>query len=253
MDSLITFKDVSRNYYENKKLVVGIEDINFEVYPHEILSLLGPSGCGKTTILRLISSIIKPTRGKIFYQAKDISFARENGLIGLVPQSPTLLPNRTVENNIKLPLEIKKITDTGKVKELINLVGLKGFEKFYPHQLSGGMKQRVSIARALVYQPEILLMDEPFVSLDEIIREQLNLELINLQRRLNQTIVFVTHNIEEAVFISDRIIIMSTQPGRKIGEVRINLPKERSQTTRNTQEFFQEVKKIREILQKSYA
>lgn len=252
MEPLIIFKDVSRNYYENKKLVVGIDNVSFEVYPHQILSILGPSGCGKTTILRLISSILKPTKGEIFYQTKDISYARENGLIGLVPQAPTLLPNRTVETNIALPLEIKRIKDDKTISRFINLVGLKGFEKFYPHQLSGGMKQRVSIARALVYQPEVLLMDEPFASLDEIIREHLNLELINIQRRLKQTIIFVTHNIEEAAFISDRVIVMSTQPGKKIGEVKVNLPQNRNQELRNSQEFFQVTKQIRQLLEKSY-
>ncbi len=252
MEPLITFKNVSRSYYKNKKLLVGIDKINFKVYPRQILSILGPSGCGKTTILRLICSILEPTKGEILYQNKNISYARKKGLIGLVPQEPTLLPNRTVEDNISLPLEIKKIKDKKAVYQLINFVGLKGFEKFYPHQLSGGMKQRVSIARALVYEPEILLMDEPFASLDEIIRENLNLELINIQCRLKQTIVFVTHNIEEAVFISDRIIVMSTRPGKIIGEIQVDLPKERSQEIRSSQDFFQVVKQIRQLLGKNY-
>lgn len=251
MEPLITFKNVSRNYYENKKLLVGIDNISFEVYPCQILSILGPSGCGKTTILRLICSILEPTKGKILYQDKDISYARKNGLIGLVPQEPTLLPNRTIEANIALPLEIKKIKDKKAVYQLINLVGLKGFENFYPHQLSGGMKQRVSIARALVYEPEVLLMDEPFASLDEIIRENLNLELINIQRRLKQTIVFVTHNIEEAAFISDRIIVMSTRPGKIIEEIIVDLPQNRNQELRTSQEFFQVVKQIRRLLGKN--
>lgn len=169
-----------------------------------------------------------------------------------MPQSPTLLPNRTVYTNISLPLEIKKIKDGEVVDKFIDLVHLNGFEKFYPHQLSGGMKQRVSIARALVYEPELILMDEPFASLDEIIRENLNLELINIQRRLNPTIVFVTHDIEEATFISDRIIIMSSQPGKKIGEVKINLSRDRNRELRNSQDFFNTVKEIRKELNKSY-
>ncbi len=252
MESLITFKDVSRNYYENKKLLVGIDDISFEVYPYQILSILGPSGCGKTTILRLICNILEPTKGDIFYQDKNISYARKKGLIGLVPQEPTLLPHRTVEANITLPLEIRKIKNKEAVHRLIDLVGLKEFEKFYPHQLSGGMKQRVSIARALVYEPKVLLMDEPFASLDEIIRENLNMELINIQRRLKQTIIFVTHNIEEAAFISDRIIVMSTRPGRITGEIKVDLSQDRNQELRNSQEFFQVVKQIRQLLEKSY-
>ncbi len=252
MKPLIIFKDVSRNYYENKKLLVGIDRLNFEVYPHQILSILGPSGCGKTTILRLICGILEPTNGKILYQDKNVSYARKNGLIGLVPQEPTLLPNRTVEDNIALPLEIRKKKNKDAVYQFIDLVGLKGFEKFYPHQLSGGMKQRVSIARALVYDPEVLLMDEPFASLDEIIRERLNLELINIQRRLKQTIVFVTHNIEEAVFISDFIIVMSTKPGRIIGKIQVDMTRERSQEFRSSQDFFRVVKQIRRLLGKNY-
>jgi NitT/TauT family transport system ATP-binding protein len=252
MQPLVTFQNVSKKYIENKKIVIAIDNVSFEVYPHEVLSILGPSGCGKTTILRLIGNILEPASGKIFYKDQGISYARKNGLIGLVPQAPTLLPNRTVRANIFLPLEIKKIKDEIAVDEFIDLVHLKGFEKFYPHQLSGGMKQRVSIARALVYEPELILMDEPFASLDEIIRESLNLELINIQRRLKSTIVFVTHNVEEAVFISDRIIIMSSQPGKKIGEIKINLSDDRNCELRNSQDFFNIVKNVRNELNKSY-
>jgi len=252
MKPLITFKNVSRNYYENKKPLVAIDKLSFEVYPHQILSILGPSGCGKTTILRLICSILEPTEGEILYQNKNISYAREKGLIGWVPQEPTLLPYRTVEGNITLPLEIRKGKNKDAIYQLIDLVGLKGFEKFYPHQLSGGMKQRVSIARALADEPELLLMDEPFASLDEIIRENLNLELINIQRRLKQTIIFVTHNIEEAAFISDFIIVMSTRPGRIIGKIQVDMPRERSQEFRSSQDFFQIVKQIRQLLGKNY-
>lgn len=252
MQSLITFQNVSKNYYENKKTVIAINNISFEVFPHEILSILGPSGCGKTTILRLIGDIFKPTSGNIFYKDKDISYARKNDMIGLVPQAPTLLPNRTVGMNISLPLEIKKIDDKELVQKFINLVHLNGFEKFYPHQLSGGMKQKVSIARALVYEPELILMDEPFASLDEIIRENLNIELINIQRRLKSTIIFVTHDVEEAVFISDRIIVMSSQQEKKIGEMKIDLPRDRNNELRNSQEFFNIVKEVRKLLNKSY-
>lgn len=252
MKPLITFEDVSKNYYENKKLLVAIDKLSFEVYPHQILSIIGPSGCGKTTILKLICSILEPTEGEILYQNKNISYARENGLIGWVPQEPTLLPNRTVDGNIALPLEIRKGKNKDAIYQLIDLVGLKGFEKFYPHQLSGGMKQRVSIARALVYEPELLLMDEPFASLDEIMRENLNLALINIQRRLKQTIIFVTHNIEEAAFISDRIIVMSSRPGRLTGEIQVDLPRNRNQDVRSSQEFFQVVKQIRRLLGENY-
>ena len=252
MKPLIIFKNVSKNYYEDRKPFVAIDKINFEVYSNQILSILGPSGCGKTTILRLISNVLKPTEGEILYQDKNISYAKKNGLIGLVPQEPTLLPNRTVDTNIALPLEIRRERNKNAVYQTIELLGLRGFEKFYPYQLSGGMKQRVSIARALVYKPEILLMDEPFASLDEITRENLNLELINIQRKLKQTIVFVTHNIEEAVFISDQLIIMSTHPGKIIKKIQVNFPIERNQELRNRQDFLRIVQQIRQLLDKNY-
>ncbi len=252
MEPLIVFQNVLRCYQENNRSVVGVGEISFSVLSNQILSILGPSGCGKTTILKLISGLLKPTSGRIIYQGKDIIYAKSNGLIGLVPQAPTLMPNRTVAENIRLPLEIKKIKDDKNISLLIKLVGLSGFEKFYPHQLSGGMKQRVSIARALVYQPAVLLMDEPFAALDEIIRERLNLELLDIQRRLKTTIVFVTHNVEEAVFISDWIVIMSACPGKKIGEVEVDLPPIRNQALRISQNYFDEVKKVRELLAQSY-
>lgn len=253
MPALITLKKVSRVYQNNKKSVLGVDRLSFTVYPNEIISLIGPSGCGKTTVLKMLSDILSPTSGKILYRDREISYAREKGLVGFVPQSPTLMPNRNVERNISLPLEVKGINGRQEISDLIKLVGLEGFEKFYPHQLSGGMKQRVSIARALVYKPRVLLMDEPFASLDEIIREKLNIELVNIQRRLRQAIVFVTHNIEEAVFISNRVLIMSAMPGRIIKEDTVSLPPKRDQELKASQTFFKEVKKFRRYLQMIYA
>lgn len=231
---------------------MGIKDITFDVYPHEILSIIGPSGSGKTTILKMISSILRPTEGVILYQNKDISYARKKGLIGLVPQSSTLLPNRNIRKNIGLPLEMRNRKDDATVDKMIKMVGLQGFEKYYPNQLSGGMKQKVSISRALINNPEVLLMDEPFSSLDEIVRENLNIELIKIQRQLKQTIVFITHNIEEAVFLSDRIIILSSQPGRVIAEVKVKLPRDRNKELRISEDFFIQVKEIRKLLEKCY-
>jgi NitT/TauT family transport system ATP-binding protein len=244
MKPLITLKDVSFDYYENKKVVGGVNNINLDIYPSEIISIIGPSGCGKTTILKLISSIISPEKGEITYQEK---------CVGLVPQEPSLLPSRNVKSNIELPLEVKKIKNEERVDELINIVGLKGFEKLYPSQLSGGMKQRVSIARALVHEPKVLLMDEPFSALDEIIRERLNLELINIHNRLKQAIVFVTHNIEEAVFISNRVYVMSGFSGKIIGEVDVDFGREKNIEDKFNQDFLSGMKNVRQLLKRGYA
>ncbi len=244
MKPLITLKNVSFNYYENKKVIGGVNDINLDIYPSEIISIIGPSGCGKTTILKLISNIIFPDKGEIIYQEK---------CVGLVPQEPSLLPSRNVRSNIRLPLEVKKINDEERINELIDIVGLKGFEELYPSQLSGGMKQRVSLARALVYNPKVLLMDEPFSALDEIIRERLNLELIDIHNKLKQAIVFVTHNIEEAVFISNRVYVIAGFSGKIIGEVDVDFGRKKSLEDKFTQNFFSKIKNVRQLLKKGYA
>lgn len=251
MDSLIQFKDVTKCYFKKDKELAGISNLSFDVFKEEIISIVGPSGCGKTTILRLMSNVILQDSGKILYDNEDISIARKAGLIGLVPQSPTLLPNRTVRANIRLPLEIKSIDDDARISNFVRLMGLQGFEDFYPFQLSGGMKQRVSIARALICDPKFLLMDEPFSALDEILRERLNLEVRKIQQKLKQTIVFVTHNIEEAVFISDRIILMSHCPGRIIAEKKIKLPEKRDSALKEKEIFFEQLRNIRKILKTS--
>ncbi len=251
MNSLININKISITFQKGN-IITGVSNLNFEIFPGEILSIVGPSGSGKTTVLKLLSSLLIPDQGEIKYHNEDIRLARNKGFIGLIPQQLTLLPNRNVFFNISLPLEIKKSVDNNKINEIIKLVGLEGFENFYPHQLSGGMKQRVSIARALVYQPSLLLMDEPFSSLDEIIRERLNLELLEIQKKINQTIVFVTHNIEEAVFMSDRIIVLTGQPGYIVDQHKVDLPKIRTKDLRYSDVFFEATKKVRQVLEKSY-
>jgi NitT/TauT family transport system ATP-binding protein len=250
MDPLITLENVTRFYASNGENKVGLKNVSFHVHPEEVVSLIGPSGCGKTTILKMISTILNPSEGKIYYKKKHISLAREDGLLGYIPQASSLFPNRTVEENINLPLEIKNKLDTKKVESMMDLVGLSNFKNLYPHQLSGGMKQKVSLARSLVYEPEVLLMDEPFSSLDEIIREKMDLELLKIFYKLKPAIIFVTHNIEEAVFISNRILIMSEAPGKILYDIKINLPEKRSLEIKNENAFFEEVKKIRENFKK---
>lgn len=243
---LISLNDVTRSYTVNDRETIGVKNVTFDVFPGEIVSLVGPSGCGKTTILKMIANIIDPTEGSIQYQEDHISLARKKGLLGYVPQNTSLLPNRTVTGNIALSLEIKGRTDVKKVASVIRLVDLSNFEDYYPYQLSGGMKQKVSIARSLVHHPEVLLMDEPFASLDEITREKLDFRLLKVFYELKPSIVFVTHSIEEAVFISTRILIMSKTPGRIVDTIKINLSEHRDISIKNTEGFFREVVRVRE-------
>jgi len=247
VEPILKFDHVSKNFIPGQGFA-GIKNVSFDIGEGEIVSVLGPSGCGKTTIIRLISSLIKPSQGKIWYKNTDIISARLNRVLGLVSQFPALLLNRNVENNIKLPLEVLSLEDPDEVKKIIELVGLGDIKEKYPYQLSGGQKQRVIIARALVYKPEVLLMDEPFSSLDEMMREKLNLELIKISRKLNITVFFVTHNIEEAVFISDRIFILSDNPGQLVGEIQIDLPVDRNIRIKNTDKFFDYLKTARQLL-----
>lgn len=246
MEPLISLDNVTKSYVVNGKKTIGVENVSFDVFPSEIVSLIGPSGCGKTTVLKMIANLIDPTNGSICYQENHISLARKKGLLGYVPQNTSLLPNRTVTGNIALSLEIKGKPDTRKVASIVELVDLAGFEDYYPHHLSGGMRQKVSIARALVHHPDVLLMDEPFASLDEITREKLDSRLLTIFYELKPSIVFVTHSVEEAVFISTRILIMSKAPGKIVDTIKIDLPEHRNVNIKNTEAYFREVVRIRE-------
>ncbi len=246
MEPLISLDNVTKSYVVNGKKTIGVENVSFDVFPSEIVSLIGPSGCGKTTVLKMIANLIDPTNGSICYQENHISLARKKGLLGYVPQNTSLLPNRTVTGNIALSLEIKGKPDTRKVASIVELVDLAGFENYYPHHLSGGMRQKVSIARALVHHPDVLLMDEPFASLDEITREKLDSRLLTIFYELKPSIVFVTHSVEEAVFISTRILIMSKAPGKIVDTIKIDLPEHRNVNIKNTEAYFREVVRIRE-------
>lgn len=246
MRPLITLRNVTKDYTVTGKRIPVLNRVSFDVHHDEILAIIGPSGCGKTTILKMIANIVEPDNGLIQYQGNHVSSARRAGLLGYVPQSTALLPNKTVTENVAFPLNIKGVSDSQKIATDIEAVGLKGFEHYYPHQLSGGMKQRVSIARALVHDPKVILMDEPFSSLDEILREQLDCRILSVFHKLRPAIIFVTHSVEEAVFLSNRVLIMSKAPGRIVDVVKVELPDERNLDTKNTQGFFREVVKIRE-------
>jgi NitT/TauT family transport system ATP-binding protein len=220
---------------------LALQKINLTVNQGEFLTLVGPSGCGKSTVLRLVANLEKPSEGYLdWHQHYDNDLA-------FVFQEPTLMPWATVFDNIYLPLKLTKVNSHQarlKCHSAIELVGLQGFETVYPRELSGGMKMRVSIARALVTEPNIMLMDEPFGALDDMTRTKLNNDLLHLWSQKNWTVIFVTHNISEAVFLSNRVILMASSPGRISGEIQINAPYPRNQdfrTSRLCNEYCQEI------------
>jgi NitT/TauT family transport system ATP-binding protein len=220
------------------------------------VSLIGPSGCGKTTLLRVIADLEKPTSGSITVEGKTPHQARLDRSYGYVFQTPGLLPWRNIEKNIHLPLEMSgysKSEQKNLSDQYLSLVSLSGFEKKYPWQLSGGMQQRVSIARALSFNPDMLLMDEPFGALDEITRDRLNEELLRLWEKTKKTVVFVTHSIPEAVFLSSKIVVMSARPGKIINVIETNFPKDRTLDIRETTEFLEASQLVREGLKEGHS
>jgi NitT/TauT family transport system ATP-binding protein len=229
----------------------AVENIDLTVAPGEFVSLIGPSGCGKSTLLRIVADLIRPTSGLAQVNGKSAHQARLDRDYGMVFQAPVLFDWRTVEANVRLPLEILG-TEAGererRVQEMLELVELSGFMRHYPHQLSGGMQQRVAIARALSLQPALLLMDEPFGALDEMTRERLNAEVLRIWSQTGTTIIFVTHSIPEAVFLSTRVVVMSPRPGRVTNVVTIDLPQPRNEQTRETERYFELVTEVRESL-----
>lgn len=226
----------------------ALTNVSLDIKKGEFISLLGPSGCGKTTLLRIISDQIQPTSGTVLVGGEAPRAARLKRRFGIVFQSAVLYDWRTVRKNVMLPLEIMKVPKEERrerADKMLSLVGLSDFADHYPGQLSGGMQQRVGIARALAIRPEILLMDEPFSALDEFTREKLHEDLLRIWRKTNKTIVFVTHNIQEAVFLSDRVCVLSPHPGRLSAVVDIDLPRPRTKEIKDTPEFTALVAKVR--------
>jgi NitT/TauT family transport system ATP-binding protein len=249
--SVVELNGVSKEFGRGQ--VRALEDIDLEIRPGEFISLIGPSGCGKSTLLRIVGDLIQPSAGAVVVNGKSAHQARLDRDYGIVFQDAVLFDWRTVEKNIGLPLEImrwnrRKRAD--RVRELVDLVELKGFEKHHPWQLSGGMQQRVSIARALSFAPPLLLMDEPFGALDEMTRERLNLELLRIWEQSGSTVIFVTHSISEAVFLSTRVVVMSARPGRIVGVVDIDLPQPRTSETREEPRFAELIREVRQLLRK---
>ena len=233
---------------DDNRDVTALTSVTLDIKKGEFISLLGPSGCGKTTLLRIIADLLTPTQGTITVGGESPHAARLKQRYGIVFQSPTLYDWRTVKKNIMLPHEIMhvpKAERSERADKMLELVGLSDFANHYPNQLSGGMQQRVGIARALAIRPEILLMDEPFSALDEFTREKLHVDLLKIWRKTNKTIVFVTHNIQESVFLSDRVCVLSPHPGRLSAVVDITLPRPRTMEMKNTPEFTELVAKVR--------
>ncbi|MDQ2964348.1 MAG: ABC transporter ATP-binding protein [Chloroflexota bacterium] len=252
--AVVELKGVSKVFGSRSDSDAGVRalsDIDLSIGRGEFVSLIGPSGCGKSTLLRIIGDLTSPTSGSVTVNGKPAPRARLDRDYGMVFQAPVLFDWRTVQKNVELPLEITgrpAAEREAKAREMLALVELSEFGGRQPWQLSGGMQQRVAIARALALDPAILLMDEPFGALDEMTRERMNLELLRIWDRTGTSVVFVTHSIPEAVFLSTRVVVMSARPGRITNIVKIDLPRERTVETRELERYFELVTEVRESL-----
>jgi NitT/TauT family transport system ATP-binding protein len=247
--AVVSLRNVTKSF--GSGAVTALQSIDLDVRPGEFVSLIGPSGCGKSTLLRIIGDLVEPTSGEVVVNGKSARQARLDRDYGIVFQDAVLYDWRTAARNIAMPLELLKwdrAKRAARVAEMIELVELQGFADHHPWQLSGGMQQRVSIARALSFSPALLLMDEPFGALDEMTRERLNAELLRIWQASGSTIVFVTHSISEAVFLSTRVVVMSRRPGRIAAIVEVDLPQPRNADTREEPRFFELVTEVRDRL-----
>jgi NitT/TauT family transport system ATP-binding protein len=234
---------------------LALQDISLSIAQGEFVSVVGPSGCGKSTLLRIVADLIAPSSGSVRVMGKTAHQARLDRDYGFVFQAPTLLEWRTVLKNVELPLEVMYgATADWKTRavEMLEMVGLRDFHHHYPWQLSGGMQQRASIARALAFDPALLLMDEPFGALDEFTRERMNLELLRIWEKTHKTLIFVTHSIPEAVFLSSRIVVMTPRPGKIAAVIPVDLPYPRTFETRESSRFFELVTTVRETLKEEF-
>ncbi len=250
--SAVEITDISKAFnLGSSNQVDALTDINLSVASGEFVSLIGPSGCGKSTLLRLIANLIEPTSGELVVNGKSAKQARLDQDYGMAFQQSGLFEWRTVAKNIELPLELKgwdKAKRQARVTQMLELVKLSDFANHYPWQLSGGMQQRVAIARALAVHPSLLLMDEPFGALDEMTREHMQSELLSICRASGTTVVFVTHSIPEAVYLSNRVVVMSPRPGRVTEIVDVSIEGERNDATRDNSAFFKGISAVREAL-----
>jgi NitT/TauT family transport system ATP-binding protein len=244
----VDVRNVSLTFETADGKVDALSNVSLQIADGEFVSFIGPSGCGKTTMLRVIADLQQPTSGTLLVNGMSPEQARLQRRYGYVFQAPALFPWRTIEKNIKLPLEVMGFSDSeqrARAARYLALVNLNGFERKFPWQLSGGMQQRVSIARALSFDPALLLMDEPFGALDEIVRDHLNEQLLQLWDKTGKTVLFVTHSIPEAVFLSTKIVVMSPRPGRIIDVIDCNFPRNRTLEVRETPEFLKIAQRVR--------
>ena len=250
---LVTLRQVTKSYaMEDGTDVVALHDVSLGIGDKEFVSLIGPSGCGKSTMMSIVAGLLAPSGGEVLIADHPPERAQAAHELGIVFQQPVLLPWRTIRANCRLLLEVTGALDAAaerRIDDLLGLVGLAEFADRYPSQLSGGMRQRAAIARALCLDPVLLLMDEPFAALDEFTRHQMNLELLEIQARSRKTVMFVTHNIAEAVFLSDRVVAMSPRPGRIVEDMEIDLPRPRDSRIRYSREFTDYVVRLQILLE----
>lgn len=252
----IKFNNVTKIYKTNRQIITAVKDVSFNISEGDFVSLIGPSGCGKSTVIRLLDDIIKPTHGEIYIDGEGIPKRKkipseQIKKMGFIFQQPNLLPWMTVRQNVALPLRVFGLKGEkweSNVDRLLKMVGLTEYSDAYPTEISGGMVQRVGVIRAMVHEPEILLMDEPFGALDEMTREQLNIELLDIWRETKKTIIFITHNVEEAILLSSKVYVMGTNPGRIVSEVDIDLPRPRTLDMIITKKFIDFEKKLTDLI-----
>ena len=244
-DELIAVKGLTRRY----GAVTALDQVNLTIASGALVAIVGPSGCGKSTLLRILAGLMPPSEGEAWLQGSRIEGPRRD--IGVVFQTPVLFPWRSVLDNVLLPVDVQRLgreTMRATAMDLLRMVGLEGFETHLPNQLSGGMQQRAALVRALIHDPSVLLMDEPFGALDAMTREQMNVELQRIWLERRKTIVFVTHSVGEAVFLADRVVVMSPRPGRIVDTLDIDFPRPRPLSVMNTEAFGVHVSRIREKL-----
>jgi NitT/TauT family transport system ATP-binding protein len=245
----IEIDGLTKIYQAKKGEILALDHVTFDVHDQEFFCIVGPSGCGKTTLLKILAGLLPKTSGRVILRGQTVEGPQEN--IGMVFQSPVLLKWRTALRNILLPVEVQKLDMAAynqKALALLDLVGLKGFENKFPRELSGGMQQRVAIGRALIYNPALLLMDEPFGALDAITREEMSHELLHIWDRTRKTVIFITHNITEAVFLGDRVAILTPRPGKIARILPVDLPRPRTPDIRLTQRFSELSKEIYDLI-----
>ena len=249
MANLIDYENLHKVYNSGKDKVVALEEVSFSVAEAEFVTVVGRSGCGKSTLLKITAGLLSSTAGSVRVAGAPVLGPLTN--IGIVFQSPVLLAWRRALDNVLLQIESRKLNVEHyreKALQLLELSGLKGFEHKYPNELSGGMQQRVSISRALIHDPPLLLMDEPFGALDAITRDEMNIELLRIWHEAKKTVLFITHSIPEAVFLGDRVVVMTPRPGKVAEIVNIDLPRPRTTTIRDETQFTSYVKQIRKSL-----